>query len=64
MKPRAAVAILAGCLFLIVWVAGSMILSDYVLGSGTALELAYFAAAGSLWVLPVTWLMLWASRSP
>ena len=41
-----------------------MVLSDHVLGLGTAAQLAYFAAAGCLWVLPVTWLMLWAARSP
>ncbi len=63
MKARVPLAAVGGCLFLLAWVVAAMVLSDQVMGAGSAIQLAYFIAAGSLWVVPITWLMLWAARS-
>jgi hypothetical protein len=63
MNPRVPVAVAAGCVFLFAWVVAAMILSDRIMGAGTAVQLVYFALAGSLWVLPIAGLMFWAARS-
>ena len=64
MPGRVVTATAGGVLFLIAWVIAAMMLSDHVMPFGTAAQFVYFALAGSAWVLPITWLMLWASRSP
>ena len=64
MPPRSALAVIAGVMFLVAWVAASLVLSDHVASAGTAVQFAYFALAGCLWVLPVTGLIVWAARSP
>ncbi len=63
MNARTPVAVTSGCLFMLAYVAAAMVLSDRVMGLGTAAQLAYFAVAGCLWVVPITWLMVWAART-
>ncbi len=62
MNARAPLAAGAGLVFLIIWVAGAMVLADFVHGLPAAVQFAYFAGAGFLWVFPIRWLMLWSAR--
>lgn len=57
---RIVVASLAGLIFLTGWVAASMILADRVFAMNAAIQFAYFAVVGFVWVFPIRWLMLWA----
>jgi hypothetical protein len=57
---RIVTACFAGCAFLAAWIAAATILADHVHGLNFAVQFAYFAIAGFVWVFPVRWLMLWA----
>lgn len=59
-KYRIPIATLAGLVFLALWIAGAMLLSDPVLRLNFAVQFVYFAVAGFVWVFPIRWLMLWA----
>lgn len=58
--PRIAIATVAGTVFLSLWIAGAMLLADHVSGLNFAIQFAYFAVAGFVWVFPIRWLMLWS----
>jgi hypothetical protein len=58
---RIPIAIVAGLVGLALYIAAAMVLADDVLGWHWALAALYFVIAGSLWVLPMRWLMLWAA---
>ncbi len=59
---RTSIAILAGLIFLAAYLFGALALSDRVAGAHWLVQAAYFITAGTLWVLPVYRLMLWAVR--
>ncbi len=59
---RIPVACLAGLSFIIAWIAGAAVLSDYVFRLPFLVQVVYFAVAGFVWVFPVRWLMLWAAN--
>jgi hypothetical protein len=52
----------AGLLFLALWLAGAMVLADYVRPLNMVVQFAYYAVAGFVWVFPIRWLMLWAAH--
>ena len=58
--PRKPIAVLAGLIFITLWVAGATILADHVHGRNRVVQFLYFGTAGFVWVFPVRWLMLWA----
>ena len=58
---RIPLATIAGLAFLAAWLAGAMVLADHVHGLHPAIQFAYYAVAGFVWVFPVRWLMLWAA---
>ncbi len=58
---RPAAASLIGIVGFIVYVVLVMILGDLVLGTHWLLELLFFAAAGTLWVVPARRLMFWGA---
>lgn len=60
---RKLLALLLGLGGFLLYVALVVALADHVLGRHWALELAYFMAAGLLWVWPARALMLWAARA-
>jgi hypothetical protein len=57
---RIVLASLAGFIFIIAWIAASMILADRVFAMNAVIQFAYFAVVGFVWVFPIRWLMLWA----
>ena len=59
---RTSIAIIAGLIFLAVYLFAVLALSDSVVGAHWAVQAAYFVPAGTLWVWPVYRLMLWAVR--
>ena len=60
-RVRRAVAAVATLLFLAAYIAGAVTLADH-LPKIVWLRLAYFLAAGFLWVVPVMPIMAWAER--
>ena len=54
-------AVIGGLLGFFFYVAAVLALGDVVLHLHWALQAVYFVLAGSLWVFPVRWLMLWAA---
>ncbi len=59
---RVTVAVVLGVLGFAAYCAAAVTLADRVLHVGWPLEAAYFVLAGTVWVLPARWLMLWAAR--
>ena len=59
---RTPFAAIAGLLFVVFWIAGATVLADHVRGLNMAIQCAYYATAGFVWVFPVRWLMLWAAH--
>jgi hypothetical protein len=59
---RTPVATLAICTFTLAWIAGAAVLADHVRPLHWALQAIYYPLAGSLWVLPVWWMMLWGAH--
>lgn len=59
---RTAIAALAGIAGFIAYVVVVLLLADHALGWHWLAELAFFAAAGILWVWPAKWLIQWALR--
>ncbi len=62
MNVRVPIAVFAGLAFILAWIAGAMVLGDYVRNLNAAIQFAYYALAGFVWVVPIRWLMLWAAR--
>ena len=58
---RGPIAAAAGLLFVLVYVVGVTTLPDLFPRLHWALEALYWVVAGTVWVFPVTWLMLWAA---
>ncbi len=58
---RTPIAVIGGLLGFFFYVAAVLALGDSVLKLHWALQAVYFVLAGSLWVFPVRWLMLWAA---
>lgn len=56
-KPAAAVA---GVLFVLAYMVAVTTLPDVLPPMHWTVEAVYWLAAGTLWVLPVRWLMFWA----
>lgn len=59
---RIFLASLAGLVFIIAWVAASMVVADRVFGLNAIIQFVYFAVVGFVWVFPIRWLMLWSVR--
>ncbi len=57
---RVPVAVFAGLLGFCVYLAIVLWLGDWVQHLHWAVQAAYFVVAGSLWVLPIRWLMYWS----
>ena len=61
MSPRVALAVPAGLLGLLAYLAAAVALADLVIGLHWTLQAAYFVAAGIAWAFPARALMLWAA---
>ena len=59
---RTPIAIIAGIAGLIVYAIVVLKIGDGVQTMHWALQAVYYTLAGSLWVLPIRWLMLWAAH--
>ena len=59
---RVPVAVVGGILGLAAYVVAAATLADHVVRAHWVVQALFFVVAGSLWVLPVRWLMLWAAR--
>jgi hypothetical protein len=59
---RIFLASVAGIVFILAWIAASMVLADRVFSLNAALQFVYFGVVGFVWVFPIRWLMLWAVR--
>ena len=59
--PRILIAVVVFLLGFALYVMAAVALADHV-RSPWPLQFAYFVVAGTLWVLPTRWLMLWAAR--
>lgn len=57
---RRPVALLAGLLGFLFYVAGVLVVADLVHGLHWAVELVFFAVAGIAWVWPAKRLIVWA----
>ena len=57
---RTPIAIIAAIFGLIVYLIVALAIADYVLTLHWAVQAVYFVIAGSLWVLPIRWLMYWS----
>ncbi|MFL1462055.1 DUF2842 domain-containing protein [Roseococcus sp. DSY-14] len=58
---RVLLASLSGVLGFLLYVAGVMVLGDWVVHRHWALQFAFYALAGIAWVWPAKWLMFWAA---
>jgi hypothetical protein len=58
---RPAIATLLGLLGFVLYVMAAVALADRI-HPQWAVQLGYFILAGTLWVLPARWLMLWAAH--
>jgi hypothetical protein len=58
---RIVVAVVAGLLGFLLYVAAVVALADQM-PRHWAVQVLYFVVAGSAWVVPARWLMLWAAR--
>jgi hypothetical protein len=59
---RTRIAAIAICLFVVAWIAGAMVVGDYVRPLPWGWQALYYPLAGFVWVFPVRWMMLWAVR--
>ena len=57
---RIPIALIAGFAGFFLYVAGVLMLADYVLSLHWAIQAVYFVVVGSIWTLPVRWLMYWS----
>ncbi|WP_270936864.1 DUF2842 domain-containing protein [Falsiroseomonas oryzae] len=61
--PRPIIALLAGVLGFLAYVAVVVAIADWVLHLHWIVQLAYFVVAGIAWVPPARALMFWAARA-
>ena len=59
---RTPIAIIAGIVGLFVYAIIVLKIGDVVQTMHWGLQAVYYTLAGSLWVLPIRWLMLWAAH--
>ena len=59
---RTRIAILATILFVLAYIVAAITLPDYLPQEYWAVQALYWLVAGTLWVFPVWWLMIWARR--
>ncbi len=57
---RVPVAVIGGLVGFAAYVAVVVALGDHVADTNWALQALYFVIVGTVWVLPVRWLMLWS----
>jgi len=57
---RVPVAVIGGLVGFAAYVAVVVALGDHVANANWALQALYFVIVGTVWVLPVRWLMLWS----
>lgn len=57
---RATIATLAGLIFVLLYIVAAVAAAVALGRLHWAVEAAYWAVAGVLWVLPIRWLMLWS----
>lgn len=57
---RTPVATVAGILFVLLYIAAAVVLPERLPRMHWLVEALYWCIAGTLWVLPIRWLMLWA----
>ncbi len=57
---RIVIAVAAGLAGFAAYVAAVLMVGDLVLSMHWAVQAAYFIVAGTAWVMPVRWLMLWS----
>ncbi len=57
---RKPIAVLGGCVFILVYIIAVITLPDHVGPIHWALQALYWAIAGSVWVFPIRWIMLWS----
>ena len=62
IPSRVPVAAVLGCFGLIAYIGLAVTLADRVTHTHWLAQALYFVIAGSVWVLPMRWLMLWAAR--
>jgi hypothetical protein len=61
MSSRVPIAVVAGLLGFTAYLAVAVVLGDAVVGAHWTIQALYYLVAGSLWVLPVRWLMYWGA---
>ena len=59
---RIPIATIAGLVGFSLYIALAMILADPVLQLHWLVQALYFVIVGSVWVMPIRWLMLWAAH--
>jgi hypothetical protein len=59
---RPLIALAAGLAFLAAYLFAVLALADHVMAWHWLFQAAFFLAAGTLWVPPIHWLMLWGAR--
>jgi hypothetical protein len=59
--PRILTATLLGLGFFLFYVIAAVSLADWLSPMHWAFQFLYFALAGTLWVFPIRWLMIWAA---
>jgi sugar phosphate permease len=57
---RIPIAIAAGLIGFFAYLASAVILADAIQTMHWAIQAVYFAIAGSVWVIPIRWLMFWS----
>lgn len=57
---RPFIAIVLGLAGFALYVAASVVLADQIATAHWAVQAIYFVIAGTAWVFPIRWLMLWS----
>jgi hypothetical protein len=60
--PRILIATVLGLVGFLAYLVAAVTLYDTVAALNWAIQAAYFVVAGTIWVIPVRSLMLWAAR--
>ena len=58
---RVPIATAAGLLFIAAYIVAAVGLADLLPRQHWSLEAVYWCVAGTVWVLPIWWLMLWGA---
>ena len=61
MSLRVPVAVVSGLVGVVAYIAAAVVVADHVLGAHWAIQAVFYLIAGSLWVLPIRWLMYWGA---